>query len=371
MSHLGIDGLRPEAARPRHKHGRACLSVLVAFAVIVALGVFAYVKGVSLLENVFAGPADYPGSGYGVVVIDVKPGTGTDIGRQLQAAGVVKSVGAFTDAYNTSNKATQIEAGLYRLHKHMSGKSALALMLDPKSKVTCPTVTIPEGYRATEILQRVTAKTGLSQASLTKAYSDTSALGLPAYANKDAEGYLFPATYNVCPGTTAPQLLQQMVTRFKQEAQHANLVAGAKSLGMSPRDVIIVASLVQAEARRAQDMPKVARVVYNRLKINMPLAFDSTLHYAVDSRGVIAAGPKLRDIKSPYNTYKYPGLPPTAIDSPGDATIQAALHPSPGTWKYFVTVNLRTGDTRFATTWAQAQHNEQLYYTYCQTSSAC
>jgi UPF0755 protein len=103
----------------------------------------------------------------------------------------------------------------------------------------------------------------------------------------------------------------------------------------------------------------------------MPLQLDSTLHYAVDSRGVVQTSRHLRSLRSAYNSYTHPGLPPTAIDSPGTRALQAALRPAHTTYRYFVTVNLRTGDTRFATTFAEHQRNVRLLHRYCETSDAC
>jgi UPF0755 protein len=103
----------------------------------------------------------------------------------------------------------------------------------------------------------------------------------------------------------------------------------------------------------------------------MPLQLDSTLHYAVDSRGVVQTSASLRAIDSPYNTYKHTGLPPTAIDSPGRLALEAALNPADTTYLYFVTVNLRTGETLFANTFAEHQANVQRLNQYCETSSAC
>lgn len=371
MSDLGIDGLQEHAPKPRHPHVRGCLAVLVAFAIIVGIGAFAYVKGVSLIQNALSGPADYTGNGHGTVVVQVKKGdTAADIGATLQNANVVQSQQAFVDAARADSRSLTIQVGFYKLHKQMEAKNALALILDPKSQVT-NLLTIPEGYRAKEILATIAAKTRFTSAQVDRAFGHTAALKLPAYAEGDAEGYLFPATYDVAPNMSAGGLLAAMTARFKQEAARDNLVGGARALHMTPHDVVTVASLVQAEARRAQDMPKVARVVYNRLKVGMPLQFDSTLHYAVDSRGEIATSNNLRRLDSPYNSYTRTGLPPTAIDSPGAAALKAALHPAPGRWRYFVTVNLRTGDTRFAVTYAQHQRNVALYLRYCQTSNAC
>jgi UPF0755 protein len=215
------------------------------------------------------------------------------------------------------------------------------------------------------------AGTTLSEPSVRRALAKANDLGLPTYAKGDPEGFLFPATYEVSKETTAEGLVKAMVTKFTSEAGDAGLEAKAQQLGISPYDAVVVASLVQAEARRVGDMAKVASVIYNRLDDGMPLQLDSTLHYAEGSRGEVVASDDLRAIKSPYNTYRHTGLPPTPIDSPGRSALQAALAPAETDFLYFVTVNLRTGDTRFASTFQAHTRNIALYSSYCETSDAC
>jgi UPF0755 protein len=345
--------------------------VLVALAIIVGLGALVYVKGVDVIKRWVDSTttADYTGSGHGAVVIQVKEGeTATDIGATLEKAGVVKSAAAFADA--ASGKEAKLQVGYYRMHRQMSGESAVQLMLSPRSRVSTG-ITVPEGLRAKEILALIVAHSKFTPAEVNHAFADTKALGLPSYAKGDAEGYLYPATYQLNPGTSPASLLKEMTARFAQEAETVKLSQGAAALHMSPTDVVIVASLVQAEASRPEDMPKVARVIYNRLKINMALQLDSTLHYAVDSRGVVEADQALRDLKTPYNSYTHTGLPPTPIDSPGALALQAALHPTPGPWRYFVTVDLTTGKTLFATTFAEHEHNRAILLQYCATHPSC
>jgi UPF0755 protein len=113
-----------------------------------------------------------------------------------------------------------------------------------------------------------------------------------------------------------------------------------------------MASLVQAEGGRLSDYPKIARVIYNRLAQGMPLQLDSTVLYGLNTYGIIASDQQLNST-SPYNTYKYKGLPPGPIDSPGDAAIRAVLHPASGNWLYFVTVNPKTGETLYTSSPAQ------------------
>jgi UPF0755 protein len=371
---MGLDDLTEGSAHRSH-HRRGCLPALLALLLIVAIGLFAYVKGVDLIRRALSGPEDYSGVGHGSVVIKVNDGDSAQaIGATLAASDVVHSSAAFTDAATADDRSRSIQPGCYRLHHQMSAKNALGLMLEDASHVNCPgesQLTIPEGLRASEILDRVAGDTSVSKAALRRTFTSARSLGLPRYAHGDAEGYLFPATYDVTDTMSASSVLSAMVKKFSAEAAVLGLTAKSRSLGVSAHDVVVVASLVQAEASRPEDMPKVASVIYNRLRDNMPLQLDSTLHYAVDSRGVVQTSPHLRSLKSAYNSYTHTGLPPTAIDSPGTRALQAALRPAHTRYRYFVTVNLRTGDTRFATTFAAHQHNVQLLHRYCETSDAC
>lgn len=348
------------------------MSVVVAIAVITAIGMFAYVKGVDLIQGALSGPEDYSGNGKKpVITVEVEKGDiGADIGEKLADAGVVKTAAAFTDAANKDGRAGSIQPGRYRLLSKMSAESALDVLVDPDSLITDPTVTIPEGLRAKEILTRIVEQTDFTKKQVAKAYADTSRLGLPEYADGDPEGYLFPSTYDVGPQMTAADLLKAMVDRFEQEAESLELESAAEDLGFSPHDVVTIASLVQAEAGPA-DMTKVSSVVYNRLDRPMALQFDSTLHYAVDSRGEVVAGEELRKIDSPYNTYTRKGLPPTPIDSPGVEALTAALEPADTDFLYFVTVNLKTGKTLFTDNYDQHLRNVERYREYCETSDAC
>ena len=183
-------------------------------------------------------------------------------------------------------------------------------------------------------------------------------LGLPAFANGKAEGYLFPATYEVLPHETALGVLKGMVQRFDQEAATVNLAAAAKQVHLTKGQVIIMASLVQAEGGRLSDYPKIARVIYNRMAQGIPLQLDSTVLYGLNTFGILANDQQLNS-SSPYNTYRHKGLTPGPIDSPGNAAIQAVLHPAPGNWLYFVTVNPKTGETLFTSSQTQFEQFRQ------------
>jgi UPF0755 protein len=224
---------------------------------------------------------------------------------------------------------------------------------------------IPEGMRLSEIITALGKATG-NPKGYQQAIKDVSALGLPSYAKGNPEGYLFPATYTVQPGTAPIQVLRAMVQRFKQEAQSVNLPAAAAHGQISERDAIIVASLIQAEGKRPADLPKIARVIYNRLNAKMMLQLDTTVLYARHSRTADVTVAQTRSTKSAYNTYLHVGLPPGPIDSPGAAAIKAALHPMEGhrNWLYFLTVNPKTGMTKFTGTFAVFQTYEQELAAY-------
>lgn len=346
--------------------------MLIAVVLIAVLGVFAYTKGVGWLKDQLSDTAeDYDGDGKGSVVVEVQSGdTATDIGATLEKADVVASADAFIEAAKANPQSTSIQVGFYELHKQMSAESALDLLLNPKVSMVNNTFTVPEGKRAKEIVAIVADAGGWTVKQVQAAYDDTKALGLPKYAEGDPEGYLFPATYNIAPDATPADVLKEMVDEFKSRAQALKLDAGAEALDRTPGEIVIIASLIQAEASRAEDLPKVASVIYNRLAIDMPLQLDSTLHYAVDSRGVIGAG-DLTDIDSDYNTYDLAGLTPTPIDSPGEDALNAALHPEQTDFYYFVTVNLETGETKFAKTLDEHNVNVQELRDYCETSDEC
>jgi len=191
-----------------------------------------------------------------------------------------------------------------------------------------------------------------------KVLKDPASLKLPVAANGKPEGYLFPATYEIQPHETALGVLSSMVQSFDQEATNIDLPAAARHVHLSEAQVITMASLVQAEGGRLSDYPKIARVIENRLAQGMPLQLDSTVLYGLNTYGILASNAQLNS-PSPYNTYRHKGLPPGPIDSPGNAAIQAVLHPASGNWIYFVTVNPKTGETLYTSSPAQFEQFRQ------------
>ena len=195
--------------------------------------------------------------------------------------------------------------------------AALALILDPATRVVSR-VTLPEGTTLAESLTLITRDIKKPRQELQAALKQPAVLGLPAYAQGRAEGFLFPATYDVEPGTSGAGALKQMVTRFNAAAASLRLEERAAAIGRTPYEVLITASLIEEETAFADDRSKVARVVYNRLDMGMPLEFDSTINYFLpEKKGRLLIADTR--IPNPYNTYLNPGLPPTPIGSPGEA----------------------------------------------------
>jgi UPF0755 protein len=272
------------------------------------------------------------------------------VGQILAAKGVVASERAFYNAAKASGRAGSLEPGTFRLHLHMKASLALAMLLSPSSRVQT-TVTIPEGLRLSDIITVLGRATG-DTPGYQQAVRQTAELGLPPYANGNPQGYLYPATYPIQPGTPPLKVLQEMVAAFNQEAAKVNLPAEAKHDNLTEGQVITVASLLEAEGGRISDYPKIARVIYNRLNQGMKLQLDSTVLFALHRYGILATTAEL-SVNSPYNTYLHTGLPPGPIDSPGAAAISAALHPAHGDWLYFVTVDPKTRETKFTSSYSQ------------------
>jgi UPF0755 protein len=343
----------PRAVRRRRaRAGRRKSRIAVAVAMTVLMGMLAAVGYVVLVayRNYADRNADYPGPGTGSKVVQIAPGaTVREMGRTLEKAGVVRSEGAFVAAARHEPEATSIQPGYYRLAEKMKASDALAALLNPAARILAR-VPVPEGLTVPQTLARLAKATRLPAPDFSAALRDPAALGLPAYAKGNAEGFLFPATYDVEPGATAASVLRQMVDRFHEAALDVGLDEGAKHLRLTPYQVVVVASLVQAEARNPGDFPRVSRVIYNRLAKGMTLSLDSTVHFAVGKSGAVTTSTRDRQVKSPYNTYLYRGLPPGPINSPGQAALDAALQPAAGGWLFFVTVDPSSGLTKFATT---------------------
>lgn len=345
------------SGRKRRRRGRvAILASLMVFVLLAGVGgavIYHYYR-------TYIKPPDFSGPGTGSVLVQINPGqSATAVGDRLAALGVVASARAFSNAAKASPKGNALEPGTYRVHKHMQASLALALLLKPSSRVQVK-VTIPEGFRLSEIIARLGQATG-NLKGYQQAIANPADLGLPAFAHGKPEGYLFPATYDIQPGTSPTAVLKSMVQQFNQQAASIGLPAAAARARESEAAVITVASIVEAEGKIPSEYPDIAEVVYNRLNAVPPikLQLDTTVLYAMSLKHSKAAFSTT--FPSPYNTYLHAGLPPGPIDSPGKTAIEAALQPAHGHLLYFLTINSATGKTLFFSTAAAFDAAVQKY----------
>lgn len=338
-----IDGMLSAGPLPPSRNRASRVRRIVGIAALVALlgvGVWIFLNIRSTAESM-----DYAGPGSGSVVVVVASGDSlTTIGKSLEAADVVRSTDAFLKAARADERSATIGPGSYRLLQQMTAADALALMLDPTSRADSRLV-IPEGLRLDQTVNRIANQTDISKRDLRQALRDGQALGLPEWSGGEPEGFLFPATYELTGEETADSVLRSLVRRFNQAAADVNLVARAEEMDRSPYEILTIASLIEAEVAPA-DFRKAARVVYNRLKADMPLQFDSTVGYALGITELQLSKEQM-ETASPFNTYRNKGLPPTPINSPGEAALEAALDPARGNWLYFVSVDPAAGITKF------------------------
>ncbi|MEV0150927.1 MULTISPECIES: endolytic transglycosylase MltG [unclassified Nonomuraea] len=314
-------------------------------AVVVAGGVtlsaLVLAAGVYALVRPYLNPDD-PGH-TGAVTVRITPGAGAaDVGELLAASGVVTSARSFVEAAERREPDEELKPGFYRLRTGMAAGEALDLLLAPASGAV-RRVTLPEGMRLDETLRHLAEQSGVPLADLRAV--DSRQVGLPDYA-QGLEGFLFPATYAVQPGTTAGGLLTAMAQRFATVADRLHLEERAARLGLTPLQAVTVASIVQAEPAKDADYPKIARVIYNRLRRDMPLRIDSTILYALGKRTPRLSRSDTK-VGSPYNTYTRKGLPPGPISNPGVTALKAALHPAKGDWYWFVTTDPAHRITKF------------------------
>lgn len=344
--------------RRRRRSGGGAL--LLALIVIIAFVGGAGYVGYTRLRD-YMRPPDYPGTGHGHVLVHVRSGdTATAVAGTLVKKDVVKSTRAFVLAAKHNTRGADIAPGYYKLHRHMKATAALTMLLDPDSKEYSK-VTIVEGKREREILATFAKGTGISLKRYRAAARHPRRLRLPGYAHGHLEGYLFPATYNVQPDDKARTVLRAAVHQFKLAADDVHLTRhAAHRVHLTPSQVVVVASLLQAEGGRVSDYPKIARVLYNRLAHHDHLQLDTTVLYAEHKRTLHVYNKDLQ-VKSPYNTYTHRGLPPGPICSPGEAALRAALHPARGNWYYFITTDPKRKITKFTASAKQfAKYKKEL-----------
>lgn len=281
---------------------------------------------------------DPPGDPGKVVTVDIEKGaTLSGVGGVLADRNVISNATIFR--FWAHGKHIEVQAGTYEFRLDSSFDEALDVIRKGPAPPPVERVTIPEGLtlkKLTALLAkadpRFTAdkvQAALADATIRSAFQPEGQASL--------EGLLFPSTYDVGETDDASALVKRMVGQMDIVATKAGVESGVQSGGdevpqLSPYEVLTVASLIQAEAGSPEEGPKIARVIYNRMNDDMTLGIDATSRYLAELNG----GDVDFDSDSPYNTRRHAGLPPTPIDLPGEAAIDAALHPANGDWLYYV-----------------------------------
>ncbi len=291
-------------------------------------------------------PAGHPGPPVRIVVTQGE--SGTAIANDLAAQRVVAKAATVIEKMIKRN-IVGIAPGIHLIQSALPSDEALIQLLDQKRIVD--SIYVLPGSTEADILKELHLVTSLTQKDDLKAI-------VPFYPNprNSLEGQLAPVQYSFQPGTSTHEALQQMLKSFGEEVSATKL--GAGYLKFTPYQVLTIASMIQIESDPA-DSGKVAQVIYNRLRIGMPLQLNSTVQYALGLRGEIGLSIKSTQVDSPYNTYLHVGLPPTPISNPSITSITAALNPVPGNWLYFITV--KPHDTRFTDSFATFQSWVALY----------
>jgi UPF0755 protein len=338
---------RRERRRALVRRRRRIVALVGGVVLVVILGFVLWYE----LESNAIGP---PGK---QVVVTVTPGESTDsVISSLSDKGVIGSSLAFqiSDFFHGT---PTVQPGSYAMHQNLSFSEVRALLAAGPNIYP---VEVRPGNTLSEVATEVSAIPGHTATSFEKAASSGAVHSMfsPPGSN-DLEGLLGLGRYLILPGESDLTIVQDMVARFDRYAQGVGLsTASAAALGMTPYQVIIVASITEKEGYYTFNMPKVARVIYNRLARNTALQMDSTVLYALGQDGGPVTSQDLQ-FHSPYNTYLNQGLTPTPICMPSVTALKSALAPPPGAWLYFVLVQ-KNGVMAFSDTYAEQQANEQL-----------
>jgi UPF0755 protein len=294
------------------------------------------------------------------IAITVEPGMSTaDIAELLEREGVITKASVFR-YYARFNGAGTIEAGDYTLHKKEDMSTVLDVLeggakVDPGTRLT-----IREGLTVAQVADLVGELPGRSaEKFVAAATSGTVKSQFQPAGSTSLEGFLLPETYFIEAEDDETEILQRMVVAFDGVASQLDIGTASAALGVTPYQAMVVASLVELEARVDEDRGKVARTIYNRLGVKMPLQIDATVLYAIEQKtGERKTSVLLRDLEidSPYNTYQIPGLPPGPIANPGRASLEAALAPTPGPWIYYVLAD-EAGNHAFSESYEEFQRN--------------
>jgi UPF0755 protein len=321
----------------RRRRRRIVLSVLGVF-VLVLVGLVAFYE---IEAHPFGGPGRQV-----VLTVQNNESTGAAIDA-LAKDGVVASAFAFRLSEIVHGTPT-VAPGSYLFHQNESFSTVRSIFSGGPNVFL---MDVPEGFTLAEVTKRVNELPIPVAGSFARALtSGTMTSPYSSGGSEPLEGDIATGQYLVLPREKATTLLAQMVDRFNKQAASLHLDSAATALGITPAQLVVVASIVEKEGEFVQNMGKVSRVIYNRLAKGSPLQMDSTILYSLGQDGGTVTAADLK-INTPYNTYLHTGLPPTPICAPSRTALSSAAHPTPGQWLYFQLVS-KDGTEQFSDTFA-------------------
>jgi UPF0755 protein len=343
---------RRRPAQPKRKHSWAGrIFALLMLALAAAL--------IWFLVELFQ---PFHGSPHGQVTVTIPAHSkASQVGDQLAREGVIPSGFFFEIRATLAGDRSDLRAGTYHLQLGMSYAAVLKILTTPPPAAKTTNITIIEGRTRAQIndLLRTQGVPGSYYAATRSSpLINFASYGAPR-RTPDLEGFLFPDTYQLVEPISLQKLVNDQLTTFRREFSQVNL-GYARSKHLTPYDVLIIASLVQGEAATAHDQPLIASVIYNRLRLGMPLQLDATTRYATGNYSKPLTRSQLNS-RSPYNTRNHKGLPPTPIDNPGLAAIQAAARPAHTNFLYFVAKVCGNGASVFESSYKQFQADVAKY----------
>lgn len=334
----------PSGRSPRR---RAIMRLLAFFSVIAILfgGLGVYVLNASRGTTAQAK----------VVSVFIEPGSSAAaIATQLERRDVIKAAWLFKLVARLDGRAGDLKPGEYELRTGMSYGEVLDVLAAGPAIIST-NATIPEGKTVIEIAGIIGAKTLLgADAFLAAARSGRHRLAMLPAGSRNLEGLLFPKTYRIREEATADDVVKMMLNQFTEETKGLDFTKPPIP-GLTPYQVVVIASMIEREAKVPQDRAKISAVIYNRLRSKMRLQIDATVQYAYLLKTGRYKNPLTTDdykISSPYNTYQIDRIPPAPIASPGLASIQAALSPAKVDYLYYVLINSK-GEHGFARTYQE------------------
>jgi UPF0755 protein len=342
-------------ARPGGAHRRGPRRLLVVMGVLLAVVVLV-LGAAGLWVKGKIDPGGEPGEELAVTIPE--GATTADIAELLATEDVISDADIF-GYYVQFNGGASFQAGDYTLRRN-SAMGDVVATLDEGPQITFDQVTVPEGLTLAEVAERVSQVERFSSERFLELAESESVRSVYQPEDIDSlEGLLFPDTYRFDATEDEADLLRRMVELFDTVATEAGYDEGQLPGGLTPYEAIVVASLIESEARVPEDRGKISRVIHNRLEEGMLLQIDATVIFARGGQRRPNGQVLFSDLEvdSPYNTYKFPGLPPTPIAVPGRASLEAAVNPTPGDWLYYVKYE-QNGAHAFSET--NAEHNQRI-----------